>query len=134
MIEQKQRQKEIALVVKKDTPTEQSKTVKKADSTGAKPGVVSKTPAQIAEEKKQQKLKDREARKKELEKRKQKIIADRKKAKEEREAKAKKMTLFPTITKTIIINRNKFKNETFKNTFISNSTFCWNNNYCISSK
>lgn len=45
-----------------------------------------KTPAQIAEEKRQQKLKDREARQKALEERRKKILEDRKKAKEEREA------------------------------------------------
>lgn len=46
---------------------------------------VSKTPEQIAEERRQQKLADREKRKQELEARKQKIIEDREKAKQERE-------------------------------------------------
>ena len=49
-----------------------------------------KTPAQIEEEKRQQKLQDREARKKELEERRQKILADREKAKKEREEQKKK--------------------------------------------
>ena len=47
--------------------------------------VAKKTPAQLAEEKRIQKQKDREARQKELDERRKKIIADRKKAKEERE-------------------------------------------------
>lgn len=54
-----------------------------------------KTPAQIAEEKKQQAIIDREKRKQELEERKQKIIEDRKKAKEEREAQNKKTDSVP---------------------------------------
>ena len=54
-----------------------------------------KTPAQIEEEKKQQKLQDREARKKELEERRQKILADREKAKKEREEQKKKTDSIP---------------------------------------
>jgi Skp family chaperone for outer membrane proteins len=46
-----------------------------------------KTPAEVEEEKAQEKLNDREARKKELEERRQKILADREKAKKEREEK-----------------------------------------------
>jgi Skp family chaperone for outer membrane proteins len=46
-----------------------------------------KTPAELEEEKAQEKLNDREARKKELEERRQKILADREKAKKEREEK-----------------------------------------------
>jgi len=49
----------------------------------------SKTPAEIQEEKVQQKLNDREARKKELEERRLKILADREKAKKEREEQKK---------------------------------------------
>ena len=67
---------------------EKSDTAKKQDSTQAKASTGTKTPAQIAEENRQQKLKDREDRKKALEERKQKIIEARKKTKEEREAKA----------------------------------------------
>lgn len=54
-----------------------------------------KTPAQIAEEKKQQKLKDREARQKALDERRKKILEERKKAKEEREAQKKKKDSVP---------------------------------------
>ena len=54
-----------------------------------------KTPAQIEEEKRQQKLQDREARKKELEERRQKILADREKAKKEREEQKKKTDSIP---------------------------------------
>ena len=54
-----------------------------------------KTPEQIAEEKQQQKLNDREARKKELEERRQKILADREKAKKEREEQKKKTDSIP---------------------------------------
>lgn len=54
-----------------------------------------KTPAQIAEEKKQQKLKDREARQKALDERRKKILEDRKKAKEEREAQKKTQDTIP---------------------------------------
>ncbi|WMI69431.1 OmpH family outer membrane protein [Mangrovimonas sp. YM274] len=48
-----------------------------------------KTPEQIAEERRQQKLKEREARQKELEERRQRILAEREKAKKEREAQNK---------------------------------------------
>ncbi len=54
-----------------------------------------KTPAEIAEEKRQQAIIDREKRKAELEERKRKIIEDRKKAKEEREAQNKKNDSVP---------------------------------------
>ncbi|MEH6537964.1 MAG: OmpH family outer membrane protein [Psychroserpens sp.] len=68
---------------------EKGENKKPQDSTAAKTNSGTKTPAQIAEEKKQQKLNDREARKKALEDRKKKILADRKKAKDEREAQKK---------------------------------------------
>lgn len=55
----------------------------------------SKTPAEIQEEKVQQKLNDREARKKELEERRLKILADREKAKKEREEQKKKTDSIP---------------------------------------
>lgn len=61
---------------------------KSGDATG-------KTPAQIAEEKKQQKLKDREARQKALDERRKKILADRQKAKDEREEQKKKNDSVP---------------------------------------
>ncbi|OUS00346.1 hypothetical protein A9Q86_10245 [Flavobacteriales bacterium 33_180_T64] len=71
------------------TKSPAEKNTKKTDSTKAKSATGTKTPQQIAEEKKQQKIKDREARKKALEERKKKILDARKKAKEEREANAK---------------------------------------------
>ncbi|WP_298895976.1 OmpH family outer membrane protein [uncultured Psychroserpens sp.] len=74
---------------KKSGSTEKDRNIKKTDSTKAKAATGTKTPAQLAEEKKQQKIKDREARKKALEERKKKILEDRKKAKEEREAQKK---------------------------------------------
>lgn len=55
----------------------------------------SKTPAEVQEEKVQQKLNDREARKKELEERRLKILADREKAKKEREEQKKKTDSIP---------------------------------------
>jgi len=55
------------------------------DSTDAKGATTPKTPEQLAEEKRQEKLRDREERKKALEERKKKILEARKKAKEERE-------------------------------------------------
>nr|WP_321237599.1 OmpH family outer membrane protein [uncultured Psychroserpens sp.] len=70
-------------------PTEKGGNARKQDSVAAKATTGTKTPAQIAEEKRQQKIKDREARKKALEERKKKILEDRKKAKEEREAQKK---------------------------------------------
>ena len=54
-----------------------------------------KTPEELAEEKRQQKLKDREERKKALEERKRKILEARKKEKEEREAKQKAQDSVP---------------------------------------
>ena len=54
-----------------------------------------KTAAELAEEKRQEKLKDREARKKELEERRLKILADREKAKKEREEQKKKTDSIP---------------------------------------
>lgn len=79
----------------KKQPSVKTKSVEKTDLPKDKSAAENKTAAQIAEEKKQQKIKDREARKKELEEKKQKIIAERKKAKEEREAKAKKTDSIP---------------------------------------
>ncbi|NRD21258.1 OmpH family outer membrane protein [Winogradskyella eckloniae] len=82
----------------KDSVSQSNKSAIKIDSTLAK-GVVkkdsisSKTPktaAEIAEAKRLQKLKEREARQKALEDRKKKIIEDRKKAREERERQVKK--------------------------------------------
>ena len=73
----------------KTNSSEKGRNAKKTDSTSAKTATGTKTPAQLAEEKRQQKIKDREARKKALEERKKKILEDRKKAKEEREAKKK---------------------------------------------
>lgn len=64
--------------------TNDSSATEKSDTKG-------KSAAEIAEEKRQQKLKDREERKKALEARRKKIIADREKAKKERED-AKKET------------------------------------------
>jgi Skp family chaperone for outer membrane proteins len=55
----------------------------------------SKTPAEIEAEKAQEKLNDREARKKELEERRLKILADREKAKKEREEQKKKTDSIP---------------------------------------
>lgn len=73
------------------------KNTKAQDSTQARKAgdATNKTPQQIAEEKKQQKIKDREERKKALEERKKKILEARKKAKEEREAKAKENDSVP---------------------------------------
>jgi len=70
---------------------------KENDSTSLDPAMSSanKTPEQIAEEKQQEKLNDREARKKELEERRQKILADREKAKQEREEQKKKKDSVP---------------------------------------
>ena len=70
---------------------------KPADSTAAK-GAVStegKTAAQIAEDKRKQKLADREARKKALEEKRKKILADRAKAKKEREEQKKENDSVP---------------------------------------
>ncbi|WP_411895698.1 OmpH family outer membrane protein [Winogradskyella sp. A2] len=60
--------------------------IKKDSTKTSKP----KTQAEILEEKRQQKLKEREARKKALEERKKQIIEERKKAREEREKQLKK--------------------------------------------
>ena len=81
--------------VKSNPAAERNATVQ--DSTKAtKPNnATNKSPEQIAEEKKQQKIKDREERKKALEERKKKILEARKKAKEEREAKAKENDSVP---------------------------------------
>ncbi|MGB3606117.1 MAG: OmpH family outer membrane protein [Psychroserpens sp.] len=76
-------------------PSEKEDMTKERDSTAAKKDSAEKTPEQVAEEKKQQKLTDRELRKKELEERKKKIIAERKKAKEEREAQKKAQDSVP---------------------------------------
>jgi len=75
---------------------EREGTTVKNDSTNIQSASsVNKTPAQIEEEKRQQKLQDREARKKELEERRQKILADREKAKKEREEQKKKTDTIP---------------------------------------
>ncbi len=72
---------------------------KKTDSTATQArkaaDTAAKTPQQIAEEKRQQKLKDREERKKALEERKKRILEERKKAREEREAQKKKKDSVP---------------------------------------
>ena len=80
----------------KNTPTDSTTTNKPKTDTAAK-GTSNdkKTPEEILEEKKQQKIADREARKKELEARKKKILEDRKKAKEEREEQNKKTDSVP---------------------------------------
>jgi len=80
---------------KKETTVEQKASTK--TDTDKKPVVEAKketnkpkTEAEILEEKRQQKLKDREERKKALEERKKQIIEQRKKAREEREKQLKK--------------------------------------------
>ncbi len=78
--------------------TAKAKTIVKADSTKVKVSVKQdsvstkkvKTEAEILEEKRLEKVKEREARTKALEDRKKKIIEERKKAREEREAQIKK--------------------------------------------
>ncbi|WP_439151896.1 OmpH family outer membrane protein [Winogradskyella sp.] len=70
----------------KTDSTKVKKTVKKDSTASKKP----KTAAEILEERRQQKLKDREARRKALEARKKKILEERKKAREEREKNVKK--------------------------------------------
>lgn len=82
-------------VEKAESSRKQDTTSAKSSVDKAKSGTAVKTATQIADEKKQQKLKDREARKKALEERKRKIIEARKKAKEEREAKAKENDSVP---------------------------------------
>lgn len=72
----------------KKTDTTATQARKSTDTAG-------KTPQQIAEEKRQQKLKDREERKKALEERKKRILEERKKAREEREAQKKKKDSVP---------------------------------------
>lgn len=71
----------------KETPEVNAK---KSDSTTQKAADKPKTTAEILEERRQQKAKDREARKKALEDRKKKILEDRKKAREARLEKARK--------------------------------------------
>ncbi len=73
---------------------EREGTAKESDSTSVDQ-TAGKTAAEIAEEKRQEKLNDREARKKELEERRQKILADRAKAKQEREEQKKKTDSVP---------------------------------------
>ncbi|WP_299098827.1 OmpH family outer membrane protein [uncultured Winogradskyella sp.] len=83
---------------KKDSISDKSKSAVKVDSTMAKgivkkdslSGKTPKTPAEIAEAKRLQKIKEREARQKALEDRKKKILEDRKKAREERERQVRK--------------------------------------------
>lgn len=72
-------------IIKSDS-TQVKNEVKKDSASTATP----KTAAEIAEEQRQEKLRDREARKKELEARKQKIIEQRKAAREERERQVKR--------------------------------------------
>ena len=77
---------------KDSTSVEKSENKAEAKSSGDSS---EKTPAQLAEEKRQQKLKDREARQKALDEKRKKILADRKKAKEEREAQRKSQDSVP---------------------------------------
>ncbi len=70
--------------------TEKTEADKKPVTEAKKETDKPKTEAEILEEKRQQKLKDREARKKALEERKKQIIEQRKKAREEREKQLKK--------------------------------------------
>lgn len=87
-----------AKAIRTDSTAKNAKSIIKADSTKVKEAVKKdsislkkvKTEAEILEEKRQQKIKDREARAKALEERKKKIIEERKKAREEREAQIKK--------------------------------------------
>ena len=82
----------------KRSSTKDTTTVKKEETkTEARNagGTTEKTPAQLAEEKKQQKLKDRAARQKALDEKRKKILADRKKAKEERDAQKKSKDSIP---------------------------------------
>ncbi len=78
--------------VKDTTATKDSGTKTEARKAEGDSG---KTPEQIAEEKRQEKLKNREARQKALDERRKKILEDRKKAKEEREAQKKKKDSVP---------------------------------------
>jgi len=80
-----------ALKTQKDTTLSNKVTVPKTELVNTK----KKTPAEIAEEKKQQAKADREARQKEIEDRKKKIIADREKAEKEREDQNKKNDSIP---------------------------------------
>jgi Skp family chaperone for outer membrane proteins len=73
--------------VKKTEPKSEAKNTGGSDE---------KTPAQLAEEKRLQKLKDREARQKALDEKRKKILEDRKKAKEEREAQNKSKDSIPS--------------------------------------
>ncbi|WP_027125716.1 OmpH family outer membrane protein [Gelidibacter mesophilus] len=72
----------------KNNPTD-STSVKSEEKAKTAGDSTKKTPAQIAEEKKQQQISDREARQKELDERRKKILEERQKAKEEREAQKK---------------------------------------------
>ena len=76
-----------ALLNKNAKPTTEDATAKDAKTEDAKTEDVTtaKTPAEIAEEKRLQKLKDRESRKKALEEKRKKILADKEKARKERE-------------------------------------------------
>ena len=71
-----------ALLNKNAKPTTEDATATDAKT---EDGTTAKTPAEIAEAKRQQKLKDREARKKVLEEKRKKILADKEKARKERE-------------------------------------------------
>ncbi len=72
--------------VKTDSTTSKNRAVQKDSTSAKKP----KTSAEILEAQRQQKVKDRNARKKALEDRKKKILEDRKKARAEREKQLKK--------------------------------------------
>jgi len=72
--------------VKTDSTTSKNSAVQKDSTSAKKP----KTSAEILEAQRQQKVKDRNARKKALEDRKKKILEDRKKARAEREKQLKK--------------------------------------------
>lgn len=72
--------------VKTDSTTSKNSAVQKDSTSATKP----KTSAEILEAQRQQKVKDRNARKKALEDRKKKILEDRKKARAEREKQLKK--------------------------------------------
>ncbi|EDP72414.1 outer membrane protein, ompH family [Flavobacteriales bacterium ALC-1] len=75
----------VKTIVKNDS-TKVKEAVKKDSTNSKKP----KTAAQILEEQRQKKVKDREARKKALDDRKKKILEQRKKARQEREKQVKK--------------------------------------------
>ena len=80
----------------RDNNNSQDSTSTKIDEKGKTAGDgIKKTPAQIAEEKKQQQNIDREERQKALDERRKKILEDRKKAKDERESEKPKKDSIP---------------------------------------